>query len=116
MGELEKSAAFQDVSFAQLLPLLTALKKSCIERNAYLYTVFNSILNIQKLYADLILGEGNPQVTRMQGFCHWVITTHPADNPNLQRENIQSNSQNPLQGESLSPCVLRSPWSDKDHI
>lgn len=40
MGELEKAAAFQDVSFAQLLPLLTALKKSCIERNTYLHTGF----------------------------------------------------------------------------
>lgn len=40
MGELEKAVASQDVSFAQLLPLLTALKKSCIKRYVYWYIGF----------------------------------------------------------------------------
>lgn len=53
-----------------------------------------------------MLGEDNWQVTRMQRMCYWVIITHAADNPNLQKENIQFNK-NTL-GTTVSLCSLES--------
>lgn len=40
MDEFEKAVVSRDVSFAQLLPLVTATKKICIKMDVYLYRGF----------------------------------------------------------------------------